>query len=371
MGARVSQAVPSQQSRRPSVLERKDAEECAALRAMLVEGGGFLLDGSSAVEPVWGDGERCLWAEGEGLMVCGGQGVGKTTIAGQLALARMGLRNEVLGMPVNPGKGTLLYLACDRPKQARRSMARMVTADDRVMLDERLRVWRGPLPKNLVEDPQLLLRLCRAAGADTLVIDSLKDIAVKLSDDATGSAVNSAFQFCIAAEIEVVVLHHQRKAGSGVSGQEPSSIADVYGSTWLTSGMGSVVYLGGQPGDIVVKLKHLKQPAEVVGPLEVIHDHVLGKSRVEDQVDPLDLLRQSRHGLTAQVLAAALGDPSGSRPSVERARRILDGYVRKGWAEVRDGEAVGGGKAPRIYSAVGGATARAKKGPLPKVAAPF
>ncbi len=33
------------------------------------------------------------------------------------------------------------------------------------------------------------------------------------------------------------------------------------GSTWLTSGLGSVIVLDGEPGDPTVELRHLKQPA--------------------------------------------------------------------------------------------------------------
>jgi hypothetical protein len=38
--------------------------------------------------------------------------------------------------------------------------------------------------------------------------------------------------------------------------------------TWLTSGAGSVILLNGQPGDPIVSLHHLKQPAAAVGPLQ-------------------------------------------------------------------------------------------------------
>ena len=41
---------------------------------------------------MWGDGERVLWPEGEGVMITGHQGVGKTTIGQQLVLHRVGLR---------------------------------------------------------------------------------------------------------------------------------------------------------------------------------------------------------------------------------------------------------------------------------------
>ena len=47
--------------------------------------------------------------------------------------------------------------------------------------------------------------------AGEVVIDSLKDVAVHLTDDETASLVNQAFQFVVAAQLELLVLHHNRK----------------------------------------------------------------------------------------------------------------------------------------------------------------
>ena len=44
------------------------------------------------IPALWGVGESVLWAAGEPLKIVGHQGVGKTTIAQQLALHRLGLR---------------------------------------------------------------------------------------------------------------------------------------------------------------------------------------------------------------------------------------------------------------------------------------
>ena len=62
----------------------------------------------------------------------------------------------------------------------------------------------------------------------------------------------------VASEIEVVVSHHQRKA-TGYN-KKPTTLADVYGSTWLTAGAGSVVLLWGEAGDPIVELTHLGSP---------------------------------------------------------------------------------------------------------------
>ena len=68
-----------------------------------------------------------------------------------------------------------------------------------------------------------------------------------------------------------MLLHHERKAANG--GKRVHTLDDVYGSTWLTSGLGSVFVLDGEPGDPTVELRHLKQPAEPIGPLTLRHDH--------------------------------------------------------------------------------------------------
>jgi hypothetical protein len=98
--------------------------------------GGVILDVPKLVESRWGTGHRCLWARGEPFLIVGPDGVGKTTIALLLVLAMIGVKlPSLLGLDVEPVE-RVLYLACDRPSQAKRSMRRMVTEDDRARLDE-------------------------------------------------------------------------------------------------------------------------------------------------------------------------------------------------------------------------------------------
>jgi replicative DNA helicase len=83
-----------------------------------------------------------------------------------------------------------------------------------------------------------------------------------------------------------MLLHHERKAANG--SRRVHSLDDVYGSTWLTSGLGSVIVLECEPGDPTAELRHLKQPAEPVGPLTLGHDHTAGVTALFD--DRPDLL---------------------------------------------------------------------------------
>jgi replicative DNA helicase len=303
-------------------------------------GGTFVLDAPDTVPALWGSGDDVLWARGEALMIVGSPGVGKTTIAGQLVRARLGLADEVLGYPVRAGRRRLLYLAMDRPQQIARGLRRLFAPNERQQLDERLTVWVGPPPADLAQNTETLLDMARSADADTVVVDSLKDAALGLTDDQVGAAYNRARQLAIAAGIEVLELHHQVKRGA--NGTAPNTLADVYGSAWITAGAGSVLLLAGAAGDPIVELRHLKQPAGNVGPLRVMHDHAAGTSSIWHGVDLLAMVRATPAGLTAKAAAAALSSTDKPTPSEEqKARRKLDALVKTGHLHRRDG-ALGG-----------------------------
>src|SRR5829696_8975788 len=187
-------------------------------------GGSFIMDIPADPEPLWGRGNEVLWPDGEALMIAGPQGVGKTAIAGQLAFGRIGLPQyaTLLGYPIQPGEGRVLYLAMDRPKQAARSFRRMVEEGMRGELDERLLVWKGPPPHDLARYPGLLARLCDQAQADTVCLDSTKDAALKLSDDDVGAAYNRARQTALRDGVQVVELHHPRKTLNGAKAEKPT-----------------------------------------------------------------------------------------------------------------------------------------------------
>lgn len=304
-------------------------------------GGSFILDQSGRPTAVWGSGDDVLWSEGEALNIASLQGLGKSTIGGQLALGRAGFPEyaDLLGFPIVPGAGRVLYLAMDRPRQIARSMRRMVGEFDRERLDEKLTVWQGPPPRDLAKFPALLARMCDRAGADTVVVDSLKDAAVGLVDDEIGAAWNRARQTALRDGVEVLELHHLRKSPGGKSEDHAPSIDDVYGSTWITSGCGSVVMLTGQPGDLLVRMHHVKQPMGQVGPLTVQHDHEAGRTTVATGVD-LVMLARDRGGISAREAAEAIYDTEKPTPNDKAmARRRLDKLERDGLLMVtQDGD---------------------------------
>jgi AAA domain len=298
-----------------------------------LDGAAFVFGEPEHVPTVWGSGQAVLWSAGEALWLVGPQGVGKTTVQQQLALRRAGVRTGgLLGYPVERDGGRVLYLALDRPRQAARSFRRMVSQDDAATLAERLVVWRGPLPFDLVAEPERLAGFAREHDAGTLFIDAMKDAAMDLVKDEVGARVNHALQHAVADGIEVCAGHHQRKPQS--DNRAPRALADVYGSVWLTAGAGSVVLLWGEPGDPVVELRHLKQPAEEVGPTRVVHDHGRGETTPFEAPELLELVAGTPGGVSAPDAARALFEVAKpTAAQTMKARRKLERLVEDGVAD--------------------------------------
>ncbi|MCW2090248.1 UNVERIFIED_ORG: hypothetical protein M2328_003528 [Rhodococcus erythropolis] len=292
----------------------------------LVPGGTFLFDEPAHVPAVWGSGDSILWPEGEGLMLAGQQGLGKTTIAQQLVLHRIGVRpGPFLEQPVPVVERPVLYLAMDRPRQVARSMRRMVDPEHRGVLDDLVRFWKGPLPVNPLEQSSAFADWMQSVVPDVslVVVDSVKDLAPGISDDKVGAGLNSAWQEVIARGVELLLLHHERKAGQGA--KREVRLASMYGSTWLTSGLGSVIGLEGEPGDDLVTLHHLKQPVETVGPLRVQHSHLDGVTTIHGGArSVLDVLQSAGDsGATAAEIADAVCGKSDDATR-KRVQRQLD-----------------------------------------------
>ena len=306
--------------------------------------GSWLLTLPPNPPAVWGEGESILWAQGEALMLAALPGLGKTTLAGQLVRARMGLDAKVLDLDVLPGR-RVLYLMMDRPQQIARSLLRVFSREELEQYadgpDRRLELGVGPPPADVAKHPELLAELAASAKADTIVVDSLKDAAIGLTDDEVGAGYNRARQLAIASGVELLELHHLVKRGA--DGKPPSSLADVYGSAWLTAGAGSVLVLVGESGDPLVQAHHLKQPREPWGPVWLSHDHAVGRSTVHNRVDLLELLAVTSVQ-TAHSAAQRLYDTEKpSRAQVEKARRQLEALVRKGLAYSAPGRPGGEG----------------------------
>lgn len=307
-----------------------------------INGDAFILDIPTGIPAVWGRGTQVLWAKGEALMIAGQQGVGKTTLAGQVVAGLLGIGGDVLGLPVADMGCKILYLAMDRPRQIARSLRRQFGPRHREILNERLAVWEGPPPRDLAANPALLAKMAEFYGAGVVIVDSLKDAAVGLSEDAVGAQWNRARQHALAQGVQVLELHHTTKRGP--AGTPVSSVADIFGSTWLTSGCGSVIMLTGEPGDPIVKFAHAKQPAEEYGPFMLNHDQAAGQMTIDVTFDLIELVRAAGvDGLTAKDAAVAITDKDKpSRADIEKARRKLDQKVTEGALVRLDGQRGGG-----------------------------
>lgn len=317
-------------------------------RYRFIDGASFILDKPEGIPAIWGRGNEVLWAKGEALMIAGPQGLGKTTLAGQLLRAMIGVGDpEVLGLPVATG-GKVLYLAMDRPAQIARAHGRAFTPEDRELLRERLVVHRGPPPYDLAQNTDVLAHMAADAGAHAIVIDSVKDAAIGLAKDEVGAGYNRARQTALASGVQVLELHHTKKVNTDSPGGD---IDAIFGSTWLTSGCGSVILLSGSPGDPIVGMKHVKQPADEIGPYRLSHDHLTGRLDIMHSTDLFALAsRSGGQGLTARDAAAALFDvEKPTRNDIEKARRRLNQLENDGHLVARERTTAGGGKATTAW----------------------
>jgi hypothetical protein len=179
--------------------------------------------------------------------------------------------------------------------------------------------------------PERFVPWVQGFGAQTVIVDSLNKVAMDLSRDEPGSRVSAALNDAVAAGVEVFVNHHQRKAQS--DNRRPKTLDDVYGSGWITAGSGSALLLWGKPGDPIVELVHLKQPAEPVGPFQILIDLAAGAMEVMAGSDLVAMLREARNGFAAKDAARVLFGTRDPDPAeVQKARRKLDGLVKQGLA---------------------------------------
>lgn len=317
--------------------------------ARLKEGGAFVFDEPDDIPAIWGSGERVLWAEGEGCLIYSDQGLGKTTLAQRLVLHLVGIETGVLlGFPVRqlPPEKKVFYLAMDRPRQAARSLRRMVGAEHRGDLDKYVTVWKGPLPVNPLREASTMAdwaqEVCPEVGV--IVIDSVKDLAPGVSGDEVGAGLNSAWQELIARGVDLVSLHHGRKSKQGDSRR--MSLDEVYGSVWLTSGQGSVIGLDGEQGRDIVEMFHLKQPAETVGPLTLRFNRAAGSVDVIETARSLQafMVQAGDIGVTIKDASRVVyGDDQTKNQ--QRISRMFKRLIERDLVVKMPGDATSGGRA--------------------------
>lgn len=273
----------------------------AERRLRVVDGERFLADDDADEKPIWGTADTPIWAAGEPLMICGPNGVGKSTLSHLLVFARIGIdgHGKVLDLPVQPSDGKVFYIAADRPRQIKRAMRRLREPEHLQVLRERLIVHEGPLPFDITRDKDTLADLAQEYGATSIFIDSLKDLCPKPADETDANGYNRARQEAVARGIEWVEDHHNRKAQG--DNKKPDTIEDVYGSRWLTAGAGSILCLFGEPGAQQVKLTQLKSPGGFIRPQKLTIDHTRGLMGANVVVDVWTFIKSKPHVTVAEV----------------------------------------------------------------------
>jgi len=325
--------------------EIEEIDKPAPIHARIVTGSSFVFDSPVEVPAVWGyNGKVVMWAEGQGCMIVAPQGVGKTTLGVLLLEARLGLTTAVLDMPVKATDKSILYMAMDRPDQIASAMRRRfeVYGRSNAELQEQLKVWPGPPEQDFARHPEALTELAHSLNADTIIIDSLKDAVIGLSKEETGQGWNTAVQLCLLNGIQVCILNHPvKKAGFDA---KPMALDDVYGSGWITAGLGSVISLWGERTSAFAELTHLKQPAIPIDPLTVQRNGRTGEITVIGKI--LDWAFFFLHNpKSVSDLAKEMFPNEQSRANYAKAKRQVDDLIGRGII-VKHGKTIGDKGAP-------------------------
>ena len=335
--------IPDETSQRPEVRVGP---------SKVIDGLSFVFEPPAAAAAIWGDGNEVLWAHGESCLIVGPSGVGKSTLALQLVGGLLGVEDSLFGYPITPIDGNVLYLAMDRPAQLQR-LVQLKYANAARGPFAQLVVHQGPLDKTFNSRPEILAETCKAVGARAVIIDSVKDAAPSLSDDEAGGSVNRAIQLALAEGVQVLGLHHLTKSITG-----KPTLDNVYGSTLITAGAGSVLALHRSAKTASLAMHHLKQPMDVVGPLEFRHDYsTVTSSRITVQRarSAADIVLSSSQPLTTHAVAQLLfGVDEPIDADIRRTRNALNKAVELGVLSVDKG-ARGGNcrQQPHLYSRPG------------------
>lgn len=311
---------------------------------------------------IWGNavpGGTMAWAENQGVIIAGPPGTGKSTIALQVILRRVGiLGGDVLGMPVVETEQPLVYLALDRADQIRQSIRRMVptTAADEAI--RRLLMIDNLPPTVDLRQVETLIGWLRGMGAGGVVIDSAKDLGFDLNDSSEGQAFNFMVQATLRAGIQILVTHHSRKVPRG--DRKPLTLNDLHGSQWVAAGAGSVIMLDGEAGPKPKRLVHVKPLTVPMLPLALTMNHDTGEIDYEEGDGPeddessrprtgnlqdriLELLSTEPDPLHGEAIARELGANSGSVSKALKALgdKSLAQRGADGWTVARPRRAAG------------------------------
>lgn len=276
------------------------------------------------------------WASKQGTIIAGPPGTGKSTIALQVVLRRVGLLDgEVLGLPVAVSDQPLMYLALDRADQIRQSIARMIPEGADPVAAERLRMIDNlPLGVDL-RRPGSFIAWLKGHQAGAVVMDSAKDLGFDLNDSADGQAFNYLVQATLRAGIDVLVTHHSRKTPRG--DRKPLTLNDLHGSQWVAAGAGSVLMLDGEAGPKPKRLVHVKPLTQPMAPLLLELDPIRGEIQYRD--DDGSEVQEERgprvRDRVLEALATMAGEPM-TQAALARDLNATSGTISKACKALSD-----------------------------------
>jgi replicative DNA helicase len=138
-------------------------------------------------------------------------------------------------------------------------------------------------------------------------------------------------QDCVVNGVDVVSLHHPRKTNQA-NPQKSLAVDDVYGSTWVTAGQGSIIALNGTPGSGVAKFRHLKHPVDEVAGFDIEIDYATGSVSAVGTRSVVDFLEAQAGGpvSTPEIIAYVEGTPDYTPARAKAIHRQLDRLVTAG-----------------------------------------
>lgn len=238
------------------------------------------------VDSLWGP-----WhARGESLLVYAPTGAGKTTLA--MRYCRSALRvdkPELLDAEVREQE-RILYLMVDRAPQQRRFLARMWSPDEREVHKGRFLSWAGPLPLDVEREPWKLVEFCHKVGKapSLVVIDVIEGVVSGVYGAEGAGRYARARDALISHDVDLLELHHMKKAQGQQVGRKPTTLDRVYGGRQLPDLAGGIIMLWqASPDAPVIDLNTYKSPIGKYPFLKIAFDRERHEMEVDQDVTSL------------------------------------------------------------------------------------
>ncbi len=196
------------------------------------------------------------------MMLVGPPGVGKTQVALNFAYG-LATGTEILNYSVDKPR-RILFVSCEMGpvdlKVFTDQMTSQFDADQQALLSENFFVFPHgePLYLNTPTGQEQLKRMIDVLKVDGFIFDSLGSATNKSLTDEEGTKGLLDFNDRLRKEMGVFswFIHHNRKATE--NNKEPSGLADVYGSQYITARATTVLSLWPLPQN-VLKVRELKK----------------------------------------------------------------------------------------------------------------